>query len=248
MNLKRFKVSLLRNEEHYQFHSEVNELLNGFDTKALKIDSIVTNYNTLLPEERMAITQIRKSVTTLQIKTAKKERNSIYRGILDAVLSSCHHFDPKKSESAKRLALLFDQHGNINKKSYKDSSATVRNLVHEATDAFALDFTILQLNDWVKELNARGTTFDSLVKRRYTELSSKPSLKMKKIRPQLDLTFRALCDHVNALTLLYGTDGYELLIQELNIRTEKFKLHLAQRKGRAVKKTSGTKAKIENLN
>ena len=230
--LLKLNNSKLRNEEHFQFHSEITEVVEKHDPVALDIDDEHKQHASLLPSALEALLLIRKSATTNQIIDANAKRKGVFRGMVDAVKSALNHFNEDKAAAADRVWVMVNSYGNVTAKGYIEETGAFVKFVQDATTTYAADFALLQLTDWVTELDARNRAFALLMNNRYTESSEKTSLRMKELRPQLDLAYRSLAERIDALVLIKGFVGYETLVHEINARIDKYNNLLAQRKGR----------------
>ncbi len=235
MKTSKINLSALHNEEHFQFHTEFNDLVMRFNPATIGIEDAFKQYQPLLKMETEALLVIRKSATTQQLSDADDERDIVFRGFADAVKSAVNHFDASKREAAKRINLLFDKYGNVARKPYNEETAEISKLIQETQSAYAADIAHLGLGDWIKELNERNQAFDTLIKNRFSEDAARTDLKMKYVRDEIDAQYRIIADRIDALILINGITAYDAFVQELNARVTKYSNSIAQRKGRAAK-------------
>lgn len=233
MEIKKLKITNLRNEEHYQFQTDFKSLVETKDPIALNIEADFNAYLPLYANEDEALDIIRKSILTEDISAADTLRDNTFRGLSDAVDSAMHHFMPEKRVSASRIQLLFDHYGNVGQKSYDEETAAISSLLEDLA-GLAEDMTLLGLNEWATELSANNMAFDTLKKARYTQEAAKTQLRMKNVRLQVDGAYNTIIDRVDALVIVNGLENYESFIKELNQRIESYNLMLAQRHGRTV--------------
>ncbi|MDR3328699.1 MAG: DUF6261 family protein, partial [Prevotellaceae bacterium] len=109
----RFRYENLRNEAHVELHETVKSLLEQLSPEQLGIATQCGEYRSLLDTEVAALDVIRRSERTLEIEEQDHRRDSIYRGLAEAVKSSLHHFDPAKQEAARRVEVIVEHYGNI---------------------------------------------------------------------------------------------------------------------------------------
>ena len=95
----------------------------------------------------------------------------------------------------------------------------------------ANDIDLLALNEWVDELQTANNKFVDIKNERYTEESSKTSLRMKKVRTEIDALYKEIVNRINAQILLNGDTNYKDFVSALNQRIENVKLVLAKRRG-----------------
>ena len=240
MKCNRFKMELLRNEEWFQFYTEFKTLVQSCDPTVLGIDALFSVFLTLYADADEALEIIRKSATTAQLADSDTTRDGTFRGFIDAIKSALNHFDPAKREAAQRLQVVTNTYGNLARKAYDEQTASVYNFLQEMTGKYASDVALLNLTDWVAQLDANNKAFDALMQNRYTEGSEKTNLRLQPIRLETDRNYRDTLDRLDALMLINGDASYASFVNELNTRTVRFENILAQRKGRAAAKKNKT--------
>ncbi|HEY4785917.1 MAG TPA: DUF6261 family protein [Bacteroidales bacterium] len=242
--MKTTKIDLqhLRNEEHYQFHSEFNDSVILLGADKLDISEPYQAYTPFYNQEQKALLLVRGSVFTKQIEDADKDRDDIYGGFADAIKSALKHFNLEKRAAANRIQNLLDTYGDVPRKSYDQETADITKLTGELSSTYKTDITTLALTDWVTELGTRNTAFDTLKKSRTTEGANKTDLRMVNVRKDIDKAYHTITDRLDALMLLNGTAKYEAFVRELNTRVERYNNTIAIRQGRAAKnnKKGGT--------
>lgn len=230
--VERFKMSHLKNEPHFHFHSDVNKVLGKHDTKALNLETAALHYSNLLPLENEAIQLMLKSTYTQRLATADQTRDITEDGFEMSVKSNLMHFDPEKALAAQRLWTFLQTKGNVTKKDYNTETIDINNIVTEMRGKSAPDVALLNLTEWVDKLDADNRAFTALKDDREFEASEKTNLRMKQVRPQLDKAFRALADRIDALVLLNGPSAYQALVNQINTLVEKYDLTMQQHLGR----------------
>ncbi|MGC3979113.1 MAG: DUF6261 family protein [Paludibacteraceae bacterium] len=202
--------------------------------KVLNIEALFAIFRKLYADMDEAMEIIRKSASTEQITDADIARDETFRGFADAVKSAAKHFNTEKKAAAKRLQIIFDHYGNIARKPYDEETASIYNFLQEI-NAQKADVTLLGLTDWATQLETENNTFDTLMKARYDETTSKTTLKMKQVRAETDRCYRDILDRLDALIIVNGETTYAPFVKDLAARVERFDNLLAQRKGVANK-------------
>ncbi|MCX6270433.1 MAG: DUF6261 family protein [Bacteroidetes bacterium] len=233
MKTETIALLLLHNEEHVQFQSEFESLVNHFGAKTLGIEKVFAPFPDLLKKEKETLEIIRKSAATALLAEADHERDNLIRGLIFGVKSALYHFDEEKQSAAERVKILFDQFGNIAVKPYAEETSAVNKLLEDLKGSYAADVALLNLSDWIPELTARNQEFDILMKTRYTEDAGKTGLQMKQARKVLDAVYHSITDQITALILINGDTEYAFFVAELNARVVKYNTILARRKGRS---------------
>jgi len=235
MKTVRINLTNLRNEEHFQFHSEFKTLVSRFDASTIGIEAAFAGYLPLFAREEEALNVIRKSAFTKELARADTARDSIYRGFADAVKSAQNHYNAEKKVAAKKFAILLRQFGNIARKTYDAASASYIKLVDEANTTYAPEIITMELTEWITEIDKRSKAFDELMNNRFSKGAQKTPIRMMQARAEIDAAYRAIANRLDALMILNETAPCIPFVLELNVRADKYKTNLAQRQGRAAK-------------
>lgn len=246
METARFNLSNLRNEEHFQYQSEFKALVVKFGAKTIGIDAAFDIYLTLYAREDMALDVVRKSAATKLLDNADKERDKLFRGFADAVKSAQNHFNADKRSAGKRIGILVKHYGNIARKSYDQATAAITLLVDKANTEYPADIATLELSGWIAEIDAKNKEFSALMMSRNKEGAAKTDIRMTEARKEVDDSFRAIADRLDALMILNEPASCEPFVCELNVCSDRFKTILAQRQGRAKKAGRKKKEAKEN--
>lgn len=239
MEISEFSMSRLHNEEHFQFHSSVAELITVSNPAALKIEAQATLYQAELAKELEAINVIRKSAISDDLVEADNVRDKIFRGMCNQVKSAVLHFNADVQEAAKRAQIVLDTYGNVAVKNYDAETGAIISLVNDFKTTYAADAAKAGITEWVEELALSNKAYDDLKNNRYTDDATKTIVRMKQQRNAVDQAYRVLQARINALIIVEGAASYSAFVAELNKRIEGFENTLAIRKGKA-RKTTGT--------
>lgn len=234
MKIKKIDLNRLRNEEHFQFHTDFNALTESNTPSALGIEAGFAAYQPLYNDESEALDLIRRSAVTADISAADALRDRTFRGLRDTVKSATSHFLVEKQQAALHILVVLDHYGDLARKSYDEETAAIGSLIGDLAE-LAADVTLLGLTDWVAELQANNQAFDTLKKTRYTEAAGKTQLRMKQVRRQVDDAYNSITERIDALVIVNGAEAYTTYINELNERIESYSKVLAQRIGRNAK-------------
>ncbi len=235
MKIQKIHLINLRNEEHYQFQTDFKGLVDYYTAAALGIEVAYAVYLALYADESTALDMIRKSAITGKITEADLLRDITFRGLSDAVKAAGNHFNSSVKEAAARLQVALGHYGNLTLKPYDEETAAIAALITDLRTTYAPDAAITGITDWINELQANNTAFNTLKKERYTEKAGKTQLRMKEVRTEIDVAYRTIAERINALIIVNGEATYTEFVNELNQRIEQYNLVLAQRKGRNAK-------------
>ena len=219
-----------QNEEHFGLHTFVQEVVEEADPVLLKIKVQADAYKLKLLNERIALDQVQKSSYTRLMDLAEGARDQPIRSFFKVVDGMLDHFDPVVSASAYRIKVINDSFRDITRLSdSKQSSAEVSYV--DALKANMADITILLLTAWVVEIESKENAFLDLKKSRFEEKDEKTTLNMKDVRVDVDKSFNALRDRINAFITIDGDVQYATLVTKINNRIHSFNTGIAQRKG-----------------
>jgi len=234
MALKIEKLALLnlRNEEHYQFNQDAIALILLQTAAKLGIAAETLTYQKSHALEADALNVVRHSSITDELYVADEARGNIFAGMRDLVKSYGNHFKPDMKAAASRLKVLFETYGNIAMRNINESSGTYTSFIADLRGAYVNDAKLIGLADWVTELEAKNQAYVTLKNTRYTEQANRPQINMKNVRTDVDASYRAIVEKINALVIVNGEANYKTFIMELNQRIEKYNTIINQRKGR----------------
>ena len=231
MKIKSMYNSHLRNNEHFQFHTEFKDLVTTENAETLKIGEQFATYLICYKNEDVAFQKIMKSATTEEIEAADKARDSIFRGMVDTNKAALNHFNSEINAAARRLKIVFDTYGNVTRKTLNEETSAIYNLLQELTGNHAADTKKVGLNQWATQLDANNKALETLVRTRNSELAAKTELKMAETRESLDSIYNTIVERVNALIVIEGVATYESFAKKLNLFIEKYNNIVAQRRG-----------------
>ena len=232
MKINLIHLNNMRNDEHFQFHYEFSKIVREHGIAKLKIDDQFTAYAALFQDEDTALKKITKSAITPEIQDADKQRDIIFRGMVDAHKAALKHFDPDKQSAAKRLKVVFDTYGNVAKKPLNEQTSAIINMIQEILITYLADSQLIGIADWATQLRERNDVVDGLMHERYVESAGRTDIVMKEARTKVDEAYRIITERINALTIVEGDATYAEFIRTLNAVVEKYSAALAQRYGK----------------
>jgi hypothetical protein len=225
----------LRNEVHVEYNETADSIVVKHNPQTLGIVPQHNAFKSSLNVEVSILDVIRKSGYTGEISAQDSVRDGIFRGFDDAVKSAENHFNADKRKAAERIRVALDNYGNIAAKSFDQETAAIDDLKRELDDNYADDIQLLDLTDWLTQLDVENQKFKTLMSERYTETAKRPETRMKAARAETDKALRAMLDMVEALATVNGVEMYQPFINELNAVSERYKNQLAQATGRRAK-------------
>ena len=264
MKFVRFNLNDLHNEEWFSLFCILRPLINKYGAEVLGIADL---FNLLLPQLLKAdvmLVILRKSIFTAKMKKAAKERNSLFKGLLDVVKSGQELDDDARREAAVALYVLLSQYKKtIQEKSYSESESSIYNLLQDLkTPKYAPGVALLGFDKWVGFIGDAENRFLEYRASRTQESIEKPKEQLRSIRRLVDLYYNAILDRLYTKVLADGLgedvvvdpeslkDGiyeadtpdhlrgnivYNFMI-EWNETLKKYHTLIAQREGRRAKK------------
>ena len=223
MKIHKLDTHSLRNDAHFQFHTEFRDLVVQHNPETLKIKPQFDSYLPLYNRVDDALKKIVKSEFTAKIHEADKARDEIYLGIVETNTAALRHFNPNVRQAADRLKILFDTYGNVVNKPLNEETSAIYNILQELKGKYTADVASVGITQWVTELENRNKAFETLVKERFDETAARTTdIVMKQARAQLDEVYKTIVERINALAVVEGVATYEAFIKTLNAVIAKY--------------------------
>lgn len=230
-----FSLAKLNNAEHYQFHTDVRNLIFKATTASLGIESQYATYTVYYTNEDEALNLIRKNTFYQKLVDAELERDSTYKGLNFFIKSSCFHFTQAIKQAGLRVQIVFDQNKSLTTKSFNQKTASINNLISRLNRDFAADVVTLGITDWLTHLQAENTTFDTLMNSRHSEDSTKTQLRMSQVRLDIDEAYHQITKRINAQIVMNGEATYKAFVDGVNDLIKFYLNNVAIRLGKNAK-------------
>jgi len=224
LKIDQIHINHLRNDTHFQFHTEFRDLVAKHGSAALKIKPQFDSYLLLYDKEDTALKKIVKSEYTAQIHEADKARDELYSGLVGTNTNALKHFHPNVREAAARLKIVFDTYGDVPNKSLIDETSALYNVLQDLQGKYATDVGTVGLSYWVAELKARNEAFEQLMKQRFDEITARTDIVLREVRGEVDALYHEMCERINALALIEGVSAYEPFIRSWNTIVMRFRM------------------------
>lgn len=232
MKITTLALTRMHNAEHFQFMTEVKNLL-AQHSMLLNGTKLIVQFVACYSNEDKALKKIVKSAKTEQLEAADQLRDSLFRGLADSVTAALNHFDPQTVAAAKRLKIVFDTYGNLAATSMNKETAGIYNLLQELTGNYAPDMEKLALTAWIPKLTAANKAFETVLKERIGNTAAATQLTMKECRAETDSMYNAIVERINALIVVNGEAAYTEAVSTLNAYIDMYSNTMVQRQGRA---------------
>jgi hypothetical protein len=218
--------SYMRNEAHYQFLLLVQKLFISYPAVAAIVADLLSEFNVLLTLEGQLVDSVRSSEYTVELKAADKRLDRCIVGIVNAIISALHHFDPAVVNAARRLEILLKSfRSSIEKKSYEEESAAVKILIADLSGEYAPQVALLNLGPWLAELSAALDDFERIFLLRSNQRATKPKERLKDVRKQIEVIYRKIVERIDAYTVVNGETSTADFVNHLNDEVTYFNQH-----------------------
>lgn len=228
MEISKLYFRRLRNAAHYQFYTDFSALVEKYTPQALNIEELNTLFRPIYADEGIAFVAITKSAFTDQLETGDKERDQVYRGLVDDVNSKKNHFKVEVRDAATQVSVIIDSYGNLAPKPYDEESALITSLISDLRTKTANEMGVLNLKEWIDELEVRNNAFIALQGSRNSEEADRTELRMKEVRVVVDEAYKKIVTRISALIELNGDAAYAGFVKELNARIARAMDSIAQ--------------------
>ena len=131
MKISRMKLTQLRNNEHFQFYTEVKKLIEEATPQTLKVEKLFPEYLVHYQDEDEALKKITKNSFSDLRKDADAVQDATFGGMSEMVSAMQNHFDKTKAEAARRLKIVFDTYGNVARLPLNEETSAITNLVQD---------------------------------------------------------------------------------------------------------------------
>lgn len=216
MEIETFKLTRLRNEDHYLFNTRFKRLVLQFSATALNIVTQFDEWQAAFDDEGTAIEYVRKSSITDQLVEADGLRDDLFGGFMLLVKGNLHHYNSGMRMAAERVNVITDHFGNLAQFTFTSESASIINMIAELGGADAPDIAALGLHGWITELQNRNNAFIELFDSRLDESAGKTALRMKEVRLRIDTAYNAIIKRINAGIVFNGEAPYADFVKLLN--------------------------------
>jgi hypothetical protein len=223
MKISKINHHNLRNDAHFQFHTEFIDLVKKHNPETLKVKSMFDTYLTLYEREDEALKKINKSALTKKIHEADRARDEIFSGMVEVNNGMCKYFSKHIRDAAHRVKIVLGTYGNVSKKTLNEETSAIYNLVQDLrSEKYGNDTRDSSLMTWVDELEKRNKVFEALMKERFDETAHKTDIVLKKARGELDKVYHSIEERINALSIVEGVADYEEFIRTMNAVISKY--------------------------
>jgi len=226
-----------QNQEHYDFYTEIDELIISQTPEKLGIPREYNRFKGLLADELKALNFVRKSIYSDPLTDAVAKCRSTVLGMERHIDSYQNYYDPTAKEAAARIMILWKANKGVKSKVSKTRDGAIKKVLQEFSGNYASDVDKINLGGWVNALQTNFDACTNLGNNRYTEIKNKTPLRMETVKVQVDEAFDAIKIRINALIVVNGETLYADFVGEINQRIKTYTDNLSIRKASRKKGT-----------
>lgn len=229
-----FSFARLRNNDHYQFMTDVDKLFGKYNAASLGIETEYSGFkNALIAEDSVMRVEIGSSKSSM-IDALDTQRDVTWNAINNVVKAFL--MSPKEAEvqSATVLKRVIDLYGDPRALSYNEESAAIANFVGDMLlPANVPHVERLHMTDWVTILKTQNDKFQEILNERNAEFANRGNGDARQARKQIDPLYEAMVEKINALIVLgHSTEATKGFVTELNEKIKYYRTTLSAREGR----------------
>ncbi|MDR2906930.1 MAG: DUF6261 family protein [Bacteroidales bacterium] len=237
MKIKSIRLTNLHNEEHFQFLTDVKNLLEKA-SEAVKtaLGDSIAQLGSVHEREDASLEQMRKNEHTLTLADLDAKRDSVYRGLALLVEAYSHSLMPDEVEAATRIQAVLDHYGNFTQASYLKETATIYNLVQDLSSRCQSEIETIYAVRFLSNLNASNREFQDLMDKRHDDNAANQVENLRDLRLEADALYRKIVSIIDASIIISGETNFADFVNKLNERVAYYNNMLAVRKGIAAAK------------
>jgi hypothetical protein len=232
--LETIALTRLRNNEHFQFMTDVDQLITTFQPSELAIETLYPAFKSALTSQDAAMRVEIGSIKSKSIEELDKLRDKTWNAISLRIKATQLSPLDNEAESAEVIRRIIDLYGDIRTKSYNEESAGISNLVADLQKPENTDhINRVGIQRWVMELKKQNDDFQSVFNERNSELASRESGDVRAIRLQIDPLYEKIAERINATIVMeLAKPAAFSFINELNEKIAYYKTTLVARVAR----------------
>lgn len=236
-------LSRLRNNEHFQYMTDVDKLIFTSLASELGIEDLYSEFKKLMIIEDAVMRMELGSSKSKTIEELDKKRDQTWNAISLKTTSTL--FSPFANEvaSAEAVRRIIDLYGDVRYLTYNEESAAVTNMVTDLLlPANAEHLNRVGLLRWVVELKNENDQFQTIFNERNNDLAGRGRGDTRDIRILIDPVYEQIVEKLNASVVLgIAKPVLSSFTSQLNEKIKYYKTTLASRVSREKAKKEASK-------
>jgi len=201
------------------------EILNINDLETLKLKQESENLSALISTMFALYKPVLGSQLTKLLEQDDNRRDKALVGIQSLIGAYTNHYDEASQVAAVALLKSLKKFGSgITKQNYQAETATITAIIEEwksETELIA-GLNMLGLNEWVGELDAANTQFNTHYLARVKEDAEAPEVKIVSLRKDIIQSYRVLIKRIEAFATISEVEFYPHIIKQTNSLIENY--------------------------
>jgi len=234
--IKTFEIARLTNPLHLQFMDYVVTLVSDKNPTTLNVKPQHDLLTLKVTELKDLYKSVQGSPISEQIIEADALRDQIFTGVVKVVEANTYHYDEHVRVVANLLKNNIRVYGNnIARNDFQTETAKIESLVNDWRTKPELinAMTMLEMINWISELENANNEFKRLYALRTDEYSQKSDETMQGKRIEANAAYNELCKYLNSFSVINSSNpAYEVVISGINAYVDQYSTLLKQRRSR----------------
>ena len=231
-----FSITRLSNPVHLQFMDYVVTLVSDKNPTALNVKPQHDLLSQKVTELKDLYKAVQGSPISEQIIEADALRDQIMTGIVKVVEANTYHYDEHVRVWAHLLKNNIRVYGdNLVRNDFQTETAKIESIANDwRTKPELLNaMTMLEMNEWMIELENANREFKRLYALRTEEISQKSEETMQTKRVEVNAAYTDLCKYLNSFAVINSSNpAYEVVISGINAYVDQYATLLKQKRSR----------------
>lgn len=234
VQITKFNLNILHNEEHFNFLTDFSELITAATPAALNIADEYAAFTPLLAEEASVMEIIRKNSYTESVIEADEARDLIFSFIKASVKNMTKSYDATVAAAAEKVLNIINNYKDVSRFGLQEETGKIINLLDDLKVASVMALcTQIGIKAHLTELENANNRFKTLMTDRRAEESQKPLRSAGDIIEEIKTPYNAIIDKINALVVVNGEAGYKDFISKVNVLISEYRKVVRMRRSRA---------------
>jgi cobalamin biosynthesis Mg chelatase CobN len=225
LKINNFHTAHLHNDAHFQFYTEVRDLVGETTPAALKLEAAWPAFLSRYEGYDAALRKIVKSALTEKIKAADAARDAAFSGFTKFLSAMCEHYDDSLRDIARKIEVVAHTYGNVAVKPINEETSAIYNMVQDLnSDNYRTLVTQIGLMPWVTKLSQKNNEFETLIQERDRESAAKNHAAVSDERKAIDEIYRHIVNAINAFIFFGELTGVGAFVDTLNAIIHRFSI------------------------
>jgi hypothetical protein len=233
--IETIKLTRFRNNEHFQFMTDVDELVTTHQASVLGIDVLYVDFRKVFMAEDTAIRIELGSAKSKTIEQLNKLRGNTWKAVAIKVKATLLCPIASEVKSAEVIQRVIDKYGDVRVLTYVEETASITNLTNDLLLSENTEhLKKIGILIWVTELKSENEQFSTVFNERNSELAVRESGDVRAVRNLIDPLYDQLVETINSsIVMKMAQPAAFIFVNELNEKIKYYTTIIASRKGRS---------------